>query len=41
MVPGFSTARTKLHSLFCLFVFFDSLRPINNLSVKQALVFMG
>ena len=28
------------HSLFCLFVWFDSLRPINNLSVKQGRVFL-
>ena len=27
--------------LFCLFVLLDSLRPINNLSVKQGLVFLG
>ena len=25
----------------CLFVLFDSLRPINNLSVKQGRVFLG
>ena len=25
----------------CLFVWFDSLHPINNLSVKQGLVFLG
>ena len=24
-----------------LFIWFDSLRPINNLSVKQGLVFLG
>ena len=27
--------------LFCLFVWFDSLRPINNRSVKQGRVFLG
>ena len=26
---------------FCLFVWFDSLRPINNLSIKQGRVFLG
>ena len=26
---------------FCLFAWFDSLRPINNLSVKQGRVFLG
>ena len=26
---------------FCLFVWFDSLRPINNLSIKQGQVFLG
>ena len=28
-------------NFICLFVRFDSLRPINNLSVKQKLVFLG
>ena len=28
-------------NVFCLFVWFDSLRPINNLSVKQGRVFLG
>ena len=28
-------------SMICLLVWFDSLRPINNLSVKQGLVFLG
>ena len=27
--------------LFCLFVWFDSLRSINNLSVKQGRIFLG
>ena len=35
----------KMHmhvgALFCLFVRFDSVRPINNLSVKQGRVFLG
>ena len=28
-------------NIFYLFVWFDSLRPINNLSVKQGRVFLG
>ena len=30
------------HIIFlCLFIWFDSLRPINNLSVKQGQAFLG
>ena len=32
---------SALFAKFCLFVWFDSLRPINNLSVKQGRVFLG
>ena len=28
-------------AVICLFVWFDSLRPINNLSVKQGRVLLG
>ena len=43
---SFMDTHAKLHpqkwvSSFCLFVWFDSLRPINNLSVKQGRVFLG
>ena len=31
----------KLMCKICLFVWFDSLRPINNLSVNQGWVFLG
>ena len=33
--------RNEILSLFCLFIGYDSLRPINNFSVKQGWVFMG
>ena len=33
--------RMKVFCVFDLFVWFDSLRPINNLSVKQGRVFLG
>ena len=32
---------TSCRTFVCLFVWFDSLRPINNLSVKQGRVFLG
>ena len=32
---------SNFFDVFCLFVWFDSLRPINNLSVKQGRVFLG
>ena len=31
----------KIYDYYSLFVCFDSLRPINNLSVKQGRVFLG
>ena len=37
MAPIMTVQRTR----FCLFVWFDSLRPINNLSDKQGRVFLG
>ena len=42
-IPYFSyeKAGIKKVSFVCLFVWFDSLRPINNLSVKQGQVFLG
>ena len=30
-----------MKGIICLFVWFDSLRPINNLLVKQGRVFLG
>ena len=33
--------KTVQYYFVCLFVWFDSLRPINNLSVKQEWVFLG
>ena len=33
--------KQNMCAFVCLFVWFDSLRPINNLSVKQGRVFLG
>ena len=36
-----SFTKRNWHQIFNLFVCFDSLRPINNLSVQQGPVFLG